>query len=157
MVQREERRQTGLEILPVIVVVSLRIDESGKADNERLLALANAYCESEFGERRPALEKLSRVWVALEVHEGGESGQVVGILGMTMQVDVPLLQTWNQRAAAKLLDRARTYLQDSVPQAANALIYIEPGQEGNWQGVLERLKAKPANRWVVPLGTGIEV
>ncbi len=136
-----------------IVPVQFRAD--GQPANPTLYAAVAEFCRREF-KKVPPLDKLGKVWAAIDWPGDGSGFQVVGLGGMSQQVDIPLFHTTSEKATLELYKRMSAYLVDASGPGASTFVFIEPGQEVSWKLFLDRIGAKPANRWVLRCGTELE-
>lgn len=141
------------------------LNEKGEPKEPKLEAALQRYCEKEFG----SLINISyymRVWAIMVVRPSDpEYFEVIGVTSMRNQADCPLFHITPptiDKAGFKVAEQARdmavyrmyAYLEDVGMRGTSILIYVSEGAQRLWRRFLGKIKAKPANRFELPIHRG---
>ena len=136
-------------------IVPVQFKADGQPANSTLDAAVAEFCRREF-KKVPPLDKLGKLWAAIEHPPEGPAFEVVGVGGMIQTVDIPLFHTTSERATLELYRRMAAYLVDTAGPGVATFVFVDPAKEPGWKLFLDRIGAKPANRWVLRCGTELE-
>lgn len=147
----------------MIAILPLRYNDQGQCLNPRLEALAQEFCEREFGRIDFAPYKQALFCV---VKGGqGEIAQVIGIMGLTFTLDLSLFHADSRNSSkieaaavsGRMIRRLHEYLLDRGFEGKELLIHIEPKAEPLWKGFIESHDAQPAERFILRVKPEIEL
>lgn len=99
--------------------------------------------------------RYKNTWVACEVDPEGEPIRVLGVLGMMMCVDFPLVRFSDNAAVVKLVERANSHLHDVYGmRGGEAFIYHADDAPPetrcpHYREWMKLFKLEPANRFVI--------
>lgn len=134
-------------------VVSIRFDAQGNGTPIKAAELALEYMAKQFGNRCDP-RWFTRLWAVIE---NGENGLAcIGVSGMAQVYDVSLMHMDDQHARKLLMGHMMPVLSELLPLGACVTLFVDPQTGEKWSDLLNRLDAKPAHRWLVPIGKRLE-
>lgn len=107
-----------------------------------------------FEQLEDILPKMSRVWT--EIVTTPEGKKCVGFMTLSQVWDVSNFHCEDERARARLIQRAATVIEESQGRRSVALVYVNPEAEKDWKPFLAQIGAQRANRWLVPTSPEFE-
>lgn len=129
-----------------------------KPRDEKLYAAMQEYSRKEFGEEINCRHYL-RVWVVTcSSKDAPDCFQVVAVSALRNTPDCPMFHVTPptedkegmqiaHQARDMMVMRLHGHLEDLGMRGANVLIHVSEKAERYWRGFLNKIKAKPSNRW----------
>jgi len=99
------------------------------------------------------LPRMSRVWIDVETTAEGQ--KCVGFATLAQVWDVANFHCEDDRTRVRLIKRISTVLEESAGEKTSSLVHVDPAVGDKWIPLLESLGAKPAERWIVPVGADL--
>lgn len=115
-----------------------------------------AYLKQHFGERAEEVKTFMRVWSVIERSQPGGPLHCVAAAGLKQAYDIPLFHSDDDKATVMMVQRMIHLLSETMKPGAPVMVYVDPAQETKWERLLTSLHARPANRWLVPMGVPAE-
>jgi hypothetical protein len=118
--------------------------------------LAVRYAEQNLAQKVNFTE-FRNVWVTCEVNSVQRPVRVLGLLGMVMKADFPLVRFTDNSAPVKSVTRARSYLQDNFSaRGQEAFIYIADKEDDSqrcprWERWLTVFGCEKAERYRITI------
>jgi len=131
-------------------------ESPSRPKNPRLFELAAEFYQRELGQSLEEVDFVGRVaWVVVD--ETPDGPVVTGIALLATVLDISTYHVVDERANLLLFSHMASWGLDSGMEGKNVLVHIQAGTEEKWTRFLQRMGAKPADRWMFKVSSPVKV